>query len=643
MNQRSTYTTASIAALLAVLSAACAGGSDDDGDESFVMGSTNVSAASNAAVRVSGVYIAYLAAEDTTASGGNPGTDLNGDGDSSDSVAHVVNTTSGAEFRLAVAARDLAWAGNELYLVVDEAQDGEDWNGDAATDDVVLLHWSELAPTLVRVDDLAATPAAPYVSIVPLNGRVVYASATTTAGAGGSNLAFVESTAPLAPIPVATTDTVGPLTARLLGEDEGLVFLTFDETAAGRTLNSDVDLLDGHVLALLDGTSNASIARSTARAVDPTSPRRAKTIATGDWRVGFLVDEADEGLASRNSAAVGASFRACAADDIDTLDNVLSVLTHSAWDADPVANPPVNHGLPGQQTIAFAGNYVATIVSEASDNCDLNNDADSTDNCVRWVLIADDTGDAIVPVNNVSNRDENRALFAAPGGGFGLYELSNRFVIVASEANGGDIDANAAIDANLVGWLQPSVSTTEWDFTHGSTGTQVVEASWVAARESETRLGVAFTERIGGASLNVNDATGTGDNDTLDSIPTFATFSQSRLVFPGITVAVDNDAAGIVIANGWGLYRINEVEDSRDRNQDGDETDMILQRTNLTTGTSSGMSVTTQSTGNVIEVARFGGKACAAVLALEASQGSTGSDFNQDGDRTDVVLRWFRF
>lgn len=625
----------------AVFAMACSSGSDDS-DSAFRVESANVAAANVPQLRVSGAYVAFLAAEDMTSSGGSPSTDLNGDGQPNDSVAHAVNTATGAQFRLGVAARDLAFAGNELYIVVDEALDSRDWTSDVDEVDIVLLHWSEADPVLRFVDELTAVPASPYVQLVGLDGRVLYASSTTTPGAGGSNLAFVEATAPLVPVAVATTDTVGPLAARILGEDEGLVFVTYDEAPVFRTLNSDSDDDDAHVLALLNGTVGTSIVRSTRRAIDPASPRRAKLVAASDWRVAFLVDEADEGSVSRNSSTVGASFRIPGTDDVDTTDNVLSVLTYSTWNADPDANPPINHGLPGQQKIAFAGNYVATIVSEVADNANINGDGNSTDIVVRWVLIADDGGDPIVPVNNVTGRIENRALFAAPGGGFGLYELSNRFVIVASEEEGGDIDTNDPVDANFVGWLQPSVPSTAWDFFHGATGTQVAEASWVAARESENRLGIAFTERIGGVSLNQSDTIGTGDTDTADSIPTFAIFSSNRLVFPGVGVAVDRDDAGITIANGWSYYRIAEPEDSRDRNLDGDEADSILQRTNLTTGASNGLSVLIGSGIDATQFARFGSKSCAASIAFEADQSAAGTDFNLDGDRTDVVVRWFR-
>lgn len=631
------HTTVSVLVVTLALYACGGGGSGDSESQSFAVRSTNVATSTSTPVRISGAYIAFLAAEDATSTGGNPATDLNGDGDVGDGIAHVVNTAANTQFRLGVAATHLAWAGSELYLAVDEAQDGHNWNADPGLTDDVLLHWSEATGMLQRVDDLATDAAVPF---VPLNGRIVYVAKESGANPGESNLRFVEAAAPLVPIGVFTTDAVGPLDAQLLGEDEGLVFLVLDEPAA-RSLNGDADF-DDLVLALLDGGASTNIARSTGLAVDPTKPFRAKSTGTSDWRVGFLVSEAAQGGLNRNSSAVGLNFRPsyCAGDDNDATDHVLAVLEFADWDMDPVANQPVNHGLAGRERIAFAGEYVATIVSEVDDSCNLNNDANSTDRVVRWLAVADSTLEPILPINTAVHI---RALFDAPGGGNGLYELADRFVIVASESEGGDIDANNALDADLVGWLAPATDPNQWDFSHGESGTQFVEASWVSARASENRLGVAFTERVGNFSLNPGTASNPGDNDTNDAIPTFAQFVSGRMAFPGVGLALDRDSAGITTANNWSFYRVNEVEDGRDINDDGDETDLIVERTNLTSGATFGLSVATNVQRDVVDFARFGGRSCGAMLASEASQGSGGTDFNGDGDRTDVVLRWFRF
>jgi len=620
--------------------AACSGGSDDSDDTSFVVRSTNVATSASTIVRIAGPRIAFLAAEDTTSTSGSA-TILNGDMDTTDGVAHVVNSAANTQFRLGVAADDLAWVGSELYLAVDELRDGRDWNGDLLQLDDVLLHWSETTNMLQRVDDLVTNAA---LSFVALNGRLVYVAKVGGTLAGESNLRFLESTDPLVPIPIATTDTVEALEPRLLGEDEGLVFLAFDETLTvpPRTLNSDADFVDANVLGLLDGTTNSSVARSTALAILPTSPRRANSTGASDWQVGFLVSESLEANASRNSNGVGANFRPthCSTSDIDALDQVLTVLGFAAWNANPTMDPPRNHGLAGRDRIAFANGFVATIVSEVDDDCDLNDDNDENDLVVRWMPVALDALDPFLPLNDPN---EIRALFDAPGGGRGLYELSNRFVIVASETAGGDIDANSLIDANLVGWLAPTSTSNDWDFTHGSTNNNAVEASWVSAQESENRLGVAFTERIGGTSLNPGSTANPGDNDTLDSIPTFAAFGSGRLLFPSTTIGLDRDSAGIATAGGWAFYRISEIEDSRDINADGDEFDFILERTNLATLATFGMSVLVDQQRDAALFARFGTPECGAMLVNEALQGAGGTDFNDDGDESDIVLRWFAF
>lgn len=611
--------------------AACSGGNDEE-DVAFLMRSTTVAAANNTPVLISGAFIAFLAAEDAT---GTAGTDLNTDGDVADRVAHVVNTAANTEFRLGVAADNLAWAGSQLYLAVSEAGDGTDWNGDADMTDAVLLHWSETANVLTFVDLLVSSTGMP---LIGLGDRLLYAAATGGAAIGDSTLRFIEAAMPTTVVPVGTTDTVGPLSPSILDEDEGLVFLTLDEVAAARDLNGDADMLDTKVLALLDGTVGTSVVRSTGLAVrdDEEPVYRADAGVVGDWRVAFLVSEADQGATSRNSSAVGASFRPghCILDDIDALDHVLTVLTFAAWNADPVANPPINHGLAGSDRIAFTATHVATIVAETDDNCDLNSDGDLTDRVVRWMPVADDVLDPIVPVNNNSPA-QLKSLADVPGGGHGLYELSGQFLIVASEAQGGDIDTNNLLDSDLVGRLAPSVTST-WSFLHGALNDSPISTSWVAPRENEGYLGVASEERLNNVPQNP------GDNDVNDSIPTFANFSGGNLRFPRVLFALDRDSAGIVVTGNIGFYRVSEAEDSRDLNSDTDMTDLLLVRTHFSNGATIGMSVASDLQRGVIEIAPRGTPFCAAFLAAESQQGAGGTDFNNDGNATDLVLRWFR-
>ena len=99
---------------------------------------------------------------DEATTGGAGGTALNGDGMSDgDQVAIVVDTLSSTEMNLMVAARSAHVIGNEVYIVGDEAADGVDWDMDTMMDDIVLLHWSQIAGATTYLDTIAVDgPAA---------------------------------------------------------------------------------------------------------------------------------------------------------------------------------------------------------------------------------------------------------------------------------------------------------------------------------------------------------------------------------------------------------------------------------------------------------------------------------------------------
>ena len=129
------------APILVVLAAACSAGGG--GPSGFQLRRTKVSVAGTTPIAISGLHLAFLADEATTGPGG---TDMNGDGDTTDSIAVVVDMGTRVETNLGVAATAIAWAGDELYLAVDESLDGRDWNGDSDEDDLVLLHVSSAHP-----------------------------------------------------------------------------------------------------------------------------------------------------------------------------------------------------------------------------------------------------------------------------------------------------------------------------------------------------------------------------------------------------------------------------------------------------------------------------------------------------------------
>lgn len=620
---------------------------------------SHLSVAASTPVAISGAHLAFLADEATTGPGG---TDMNGDGDKTDSIAAMVDMRTEVETRLDVAATGVAWIGSELYMTVDEALDGRDWNQDGDTNDVVLLHVSAAAAS--RPPDFVDTlSTAGAVRMVSVGTRLFYSSAQVPTLAGESNLFEVTTSAPITPVSVPTRDPIGPLSPRILAKDEGLLFLALDETAEGRDLNGDGDSADTAVLALLDATSGAATIRNAGLAMPAGSPQRARRTTAHDWDVGFLVSERAQGATNLNDPALFTPEwqppQCSGHADTDATDSILHFLHFAAWDADPAANPPVNTGLVGCRKIAIANGYVATISPEkdaddpngAEGDCDLNGDGDELDDVVRWVPMST----PVLPLTTAANL---HALKDVPGGTHGLAELGSRFVIEVSESQDGrDINLDGAKTFDYVGWLLPSgagPSNTPWDFTHGPNYTTFLGASWMAEMPDRSRMGLALEEKsfgppgAPGANLNAHDPPLPGeDTDLLDSIATFPLFTgnPAYLAFPAAAVAVQHENAGIVVVHDLAFSRVSESEDSRDWNDDGIETGFILFRTSFSLGLSAPMGVSNSIPGRpAIEVdpeeANLVG---AAYIADEHDQGYSGVDYNGDGDSTDLVIFYFLF
>ena len=617
------------------LLSACSGGGGSS--ETFVLRTTPVSWAAATPIAVSGTNIAFLAAEDTT---GPAGTQLNLDADTNDSVAHVIDASRNQVTNLEVQAQDFAWIGSELYLVTDENQDDVDWNLDTVKDDLVLLHWSRIAAAVTFVDELEDA------RIVARGTNLFYSSDDAPVGALATSVRVVSSSAPLAPVAIASTDNVGPLSPEILAIDEGLVFLRLDEGVEGRSLNGDADT-DDEVLALLNGLNASGVVLSTGLALANGSPLRAKANGSSDWQVGFLVDESDQANTNFNDPALfGSSWKPtqCVGfEDADTDDEVLHFLNFAAWSANAVTSPIRNTGLVGSRRICIASGFVATLSVESDEGtCDLNDDGDTNDRVVRWTQIV--TGNAsILPLNNP---DHIHAVADCPGGTRGLAELDSRFVALVDEADDdSDIDGGG-LTHELLGWLLPSNTAHAWDFTHASTNDAFVGATFMAETPARDRLGVALPESVGGSNINRHTPAIVGeDTDTNDSIPTFADFSSaSTLAFPGVAIATDVTNAGIVISKSIAFYRVPEADDSRDWSGDNVENDVVLFRTSLNQATSFSTVVLNDLTigGNAtpaVYVDTVGTPQAAAVVVDEAL---VGADRNGDGTQS-FVVEYFRF
>jgi hypothetical protein len=601
----------------------------------FAPASTEHAADSATPVVVDERYLSFLARENGT---GVLGTDLNGDGDLLDTVPVIVNMFTGFSHVPGASAENIALIGSRLFFVTDEDRDGFDWDRDGVPNDLVLLQafTGKGAPTYVAtLDPLAGTG-----EILRVGDRLYFIEAPPVPfTAPATTLSYVTGAAPTTPVRVLNGDVANTLRPRLVGADEGLLFLYQDETVEGRDLNADADSTDGFVLALLDATDASAVIQSVALPLpDASAPVRALSTGTFDWLVGFLVDEAAQGATNLNDPAlflVGWQPPQCIGfEDADAADQVLHFLDFAAWSVDPITNPPINTGLVGvDRIVAIDGSpaYLVTVSLEASEGgCPLNGDGDGVDRILRWVP-------AQVPSLPFTDVNELVALTDTPGGTHGVTVLDGRLIATVNElADGRDHNNNPA-DANLVAWLDPSDGAgAVLTYNHAAVGESYAGTNWISDTVVDGRLPMSLREDVAMQPLN------SGDLDILDNVAAFARFDPADptdLDFPAATVAVDSDRAQIVVARGMALYIVEESQDNRDWNEDTDLVgDFDLFRTDLDDLTDT--EFITEYFSFDFPEPTVNGDIGGAVLVNEIS---AGQDLNGDLDANDFVVLWFRF
>jgi hypothetical protein len=256
------------------------------------------------------------------------GADLNGDGDTADSVWHIydpfVQVGQGNPFNTRVASTPLGLTGAALdrgfVLLESEAAAGWDRNGDGDSGDLIAV----------------ALDASTF------------------------NLTFFTAFAQAPGSPLVTRD------------NRALVLA--DESQAGSDLNTDGDLLD-RVLYAIDFTQSIPILN----AVGGVVPRAVQNrpYALTDTSALYFVDEASDGNLDLNN-------------DGDVLDGIAAFydLTGGGGEVRPIATQFPSVGLAGDAGIGWAtdGRYILFTVNEADQAFrDLNGDMDWFDATLAWV------------------------------------------------------------------------------------------------------------------------------------------------------------------------------------------------------------------------------------------------------------------
>jgi hypothetical protein len=636
--------------------AGCGGGSS--GRSSLDVNTAAGTVTGTSRVVVVGSSLVYFASEALGGTGS-----LNSDVDTLDEVAMVVRLDNLVERNTGAAAMDAAIVQDEIYLRVDEAADGVDWSGMNGPTEEVLLHYSLGTDALTYVDTLA--PGTGAVGFVALDTRLYYASATATPMGDETALAYLDFTDPTTPVLVENVMGGGTLAPILLGESEDLLFLALDENVEGVPLNGDGDTMDMHVLALLDGTDATARVVNVGLALrDASSPIDAAVTDFGDWLVGFLVDETNQGVNLNDpDDYMNPIVPGSCAPDGDTLDEVL----HYVEFADFVAGmaTPVATGLAGTDRVVVVDGHLATLSSEADAGCNLNEDMDSMDTVVRWVSVGTPVAPAVDPaaIHAVAT--------AIPGGSMGLVSLTDRFVSVVDEAaDGMDHDGKPA-DHDLLAWLDPEDGlATTWTFAHQdpvvpSFGTGVFAdldgdgigdpspltsepyagTSWLGPDEYLDRVGAVFLEEVPGTnpmvgSLNNNLDCGlfAKDMDMVDGLPVWLDFEQGPVLdFDGVGYAVDKANAGVRVSGAWAFFRACEASDGLDHNADGVLDDVVLMRNGVASCTPAVMGDASTVPGPLLFTDGVAGG------AFFSDETMAGEDLNGDGDADDLVVSHFVF
>jgi len=595
---------------------------------------------------------------------GPAGTDLNSDGDMLDEIAVVVRVQGRTETVLGVAARDAALIGGQVWLHVDEAEDGFDWNGVNGATDQVLLHWSLATGVVQFVDTLDPSPAGLALRVVDF--RLLYTAETAALGGDETSLRRIVEGDPLTPVVVENQVGAGTLDPIWLGVHQGLCFFHVDETVEGADRNGDGDATDVCVLVVLDGqTGSARVVNVGLALRDPTAPFGAFRRALDDWSFAFLVDEAAQGATNLNDPTAFANPLvpdSCAGTpDVDTADQVLFQVMLKSFAAG--SSTPLNTGIAGRDRVVVVDGFVATLSDEADAGCDLNEDGDALDTIARWSGLS-------TPVAPPRDPSQLHAVETGiPGGAMGLAGLLDRFVIVVDEAQDADDLDGKPGDHDLLAWLEPRDGAGAlWSFAHQSSkppiGTGVFEDTngdglgdpdkgasepfaspgWMAAESTLGRLPISFRETLPGTnplvpSLNVNVdcAFFAKDADLVDELPVWLDFEGRVLDFDGMGIALATGNPGLELARFTAFFRVSEAEDSFDHNEDGDLGDVVLLSNPVSACSPRFLTTASNLPGPVVHTDGLG---TATVFVDETLDGV---DYNQDGDADDLVVRYFEY
>ncbi len=472
---------------------------------------------------VDGALVAFAVLEEDQ---GN--TDLNGDGDRTDTVWHVYDARTGvtSNLGLAVTEWNLLVSDPLVLAIVSEAwQNAADLNGDGdATDWVAYAYDAEsgTATNLALAVEIGAASrfdaedgiAAFFVDEADQNGTDL------NSDSDAFDLVlhvYVVSTGILTNTQLASNSSTPEVEL-----EDGKAVVRVSEFEQGQTiLNGDGDFMDS-VLFVHDvtTTAQANVGYECASA----SFDATHSFAVDAGLVVFRYSEAGQGVSGNGDA------------DMD--DAVYAVY-------DIAAATLTNTGFAGPQySLALDDGYVAFLVVEwQQGNTDLNGDADMDD----WVLHLYDH--SLQATSNLTS--------AASTGSHGV-AAGTVAVQVSEEEEGTDLNGDADTDDKVLFLHQVTGGgPTNLGLASGGSG-------WVLAMSDEV---LAFRTRE--SDQDMTDLN--GDGDAVDYV------GQLHDLSTGVTTNLELATETIAVAEATVAFRVNESQQGgTDLNGDGDASDAVL-------------------------------------------------------------------
>ena len=442
------------------------------------------------------------------------GTDLNGDGDATDQVLHVLRYPGAAVQNLGYATGFslLAGEGHVAFDVSEAEQNATDINGDGDLLDRVVHVYDVGAGTTTNLGLASSLPFRARIEngLLPFNVSESEEGATDLNGDGDTfdTVLYLHELVP------GTTTNLGLATFDAVTVPGYVGFGVSEFSQGGSDLNGDGDAMDEvyHVYDVAAGTATNLGLAGTSFFIDA---------AGGELLFG--VDEFAAGGADLNG-------------DGDAGDSVFH--TH-----EPSTGTTVNHGLAlgflTEELFVVDGRRALFSVDEFSQgNTDLNSDGDASDGVLHHYEVV------------------NAAIVNHGLAGFDVSLRSHRMAIGVSELSQGGIDLNADGDA------QDTVIHVV-DLESGVRTNLGVAGSLFQAFTGASDALFGASEFQQGVDLN-------GDGDTNDSVLHAYDFFGGGLQNLGLAAGVSAFDEGLQVAN------VLEISEGVDLNGDGDLNDGVL-------------------------------------------------------------------